>query len=361
MVSGAWANGVLPMFNPIKVHDSAYTFSTQGFMADDPVSLHDFFNDWEGEYTPEKSDNYAFEFLRVDIGKSFDDGYYVGYFYQRDVIIKTNRGFVDAYYIIKNDLPIEQQQDYELFLAIYGIIRHGIVVSRDMSVWSNDTKSLHIGFGAFVSYDTDMQHGTLSGEGSIYTDNSYDASGYTSYYYMDNLLYDLDVKDTYGLGYGTHFALLFEDKEYNYSLSFNVNDLFSYTHWKNLPYSLVNIETQNQEYDGDYVSYNPTISGWELYKDFTQKIEPKYNFEISKTINKDYSVDVGVDYIYEIYFPYIKASRVFDDYTLSLQYEFRYETLGFAYSSKYMDFKLYSNGFADTSAVGFSLGVHHTF
>jgi len=37
MVSGALANGVLPMFNPIKVHDSAYTFSTQGFMADDPI------------------------------------------------------------------------------------------------------------------------------------------------------------------------------------------------------------------------------------------------------------------------------------------------------------------------------------
>jgi len=355
------AGGVIPMFNPIDTNYKNYRFSVQGFIADDPVTLHDFFNDWDGRYTPASTNNYALEFLRVDIGKNFENGYYLGYFYQRDVLIKTNRGFVDGYYIVKNNLTSNQIKEYDLKLDIYGIIRHGLMFGRQLDLYVNSSQKLSLGVSAFISYDTDIQYGSLKGKGSIYPDGTYDASATTSYYYMDNLLYDLDVRGTYGLGYGINLALKFEDTQYGYSISICANDLLSYTHWKDLPYSLVYIQTQNQEFNNGYVSYNPTIAGWELYKDFTQKIEPKYNFEISKEFFQDYSLSAGFDYMYDIYFPYIKANIAFDDMKLGCQYESKYNTFGIEYIDRYIHAKIYTDGIKNASAVGFLLDIHYSF
>jgi len=349
------------MFNPLSKMDThKYTISTQGFIADDPVSLYDFFHDWEGKYSPNKSDNYALEFARVDIGKSFGD-YYIGYFYQRDTFIRTNRGFVDGYYNVKNSIKPLHDTDYDLELEIDGVIRHGLLMSKSFKIVDDDSRAFSIGVGGFISYSVDVQDGVLKGKGTIYPDGKYDASGVTTYYYMENLLYDLDVEDTYGLGYGFDISMLFVDKDNDYSVTIAINDLLSYTYWKNLPYSLVYIETQNQEFNGDYVSYNPTIHGWELYKDFKQKIEPKYNVEFSKLFFKTYTLDIGVDYIHTLSLPYIKASKIFDSSTISCQFDYRYHTFGLEYINQYIDIKLFTNGFKNASAVGFSFDLSYDF
>jgi hypothetical protein len=352
---------IIPIFNPISNLKSTIQLNIQAFVANDPVSLDDFFHDWDGKCSPKDGNNFALELARIDIGYHTND-YYVGYFYQRDVIIRTNRGFVDGYYAVKNDIQPLNDTDYDLQMHIDGVIRHGIVVSKDYSIYSDTNNQLRVGLGAYVSYDTDTQSGYLKGKGVLHTDSSYDASAVADYYYMDNLLYDLDVDSTYGLGYGLHMAISYINSQYDFAINLIANDLLSRSHWKNLPYSLVYVDTKNQTIGEDgYVEYDPTIHGWELYKDFIQKIDPKYHIDISKSFDDDIDFLLGWEYTNHLSIPYMKVSKKFDDYVLALQYDYRFNTVGIEYSSKIINLSIYSDGIANASSIGARLTLNYDF
>ncbi len=348
---------ILPFFNPLKQSsDQTVKLEVQGFIADDPVSLKDFFDDWEGEYSPRNGDNAAMEMARIDLGSTIDGGYYVGYFYQRDALIKSNRGFVDGFHAVKNKLHFNSEQYYDLALDIEGIERHGGVVAKDYVLYDTDEHHIQVGGAAFLSYDVDTQSGSLIGKGIIHTDDTYSASGRADYHFMDNLLYDgWDVDKTYGIGYGFHVGLLYENSVYHFKIQLLANDLFSRTHWKNLPHSLVDIQTSNQTIGDDgYVEYDPTISGWETYKDFTQKISPKYHADISKQFDAGYEVELGLDSVDFVHMPYICVAKIFDEKKVELLYEHRFHSIGLSYTDKNLHLSILSNGFSNASAIGIS-------
>jgi hypothetical protein len=348
---------ILPFFNPLKkTSENTVKLEVQGFIADDPVSLKDFFDDWEGDYSPKNGDNAALEMARIDLGTVIYDGYYVGYFYQRDALVKSNRGFVDGYHAVKNKLHFSSEQYYDLALGIEGIERHGAIVSKDFLLYETDTHHIHLAGAAFLSYDFDTQSGKLTGDGTIHTDDTYSAAGRADYYFMKNLLYDgWDVDETYGIGYGFHIALLYENSDYNIKVKLLANDLFSRTHWKNLPHSLVDVQTDNQTIGDDgYVEYEPSISGWETYRDFTQKISPKYHVDISKYWENGFEVEVGYENVDFVHMPYISLAKVFNEKKVELLYEHRFHSIGMTYTDEYFHISILSNGFSNASAIGIS-------
>ena len=153
-----------------------------------------------------------------------------------------------------------------------------------MTVIDTESHRVQVGMSGYLSYDVDIQSGVLSGKGSIFTDETYHTTAYADYHFMDNLLYDgWNVAETYGIGYGLHLGMIYDNKEYAFSVHVLVNDLFAKSHWKNLPYSIVNLETNNKVIGDDgYTEYDPIISGWEIYEDFTQVISPKYHIDIQQ-------------------------------------------------------------------------------
>ncbi|RLA69860.1 MAG: hypothetical protein DRG09_04680, partial [Epsilonproteobacteria bacterium] len=160
---------------------------------------------------------------------------------------------------------------------------------------------------------------------------------------------------TYGIGYGLHFGLLYENKTYAFKMQFLVNDLFSRTHWNNLPYSLVHIKTENQIIgDNGYVEYDPTISGWELYKDYKQIIEAKYHIDISKQFDFGYEVEIGLDSMDYLHMPYVSIAKEFDEKRVKILYEHRFHSIGASYEDKNFNISVLSNGFAQASAIGIS-------
>ena len=353
---------VLPLYNPIKQSKSNTKLDIQAFVANDPVSLYDFFHDWDGKYTPDDGDNFALEFARVDIGFYTENDYYIGYFYQKDVLIRTNRGFVDGYYAVKNDIKPDNDTNYDLDMHIDGIIRHGLLLGKDYVIYDSANSSISLGIGGYISYDTDTQSGYLNGKGVLRTDSSYDAVAMADYYYMDNLLYDLDVEETYGIGYGMHVAVSYTNSQYKIDANFIANDLFARSHWNNLPYSLVYVATKNQIIGDDgYVEYNPTIYGWELYKDYTQKIEPKYHIDVSKGFEYGLDLLLGWEYTNHLSIPYMKLSKTFDEYKVALQYDYRFDTIGIEYIDDIVKLSIYSDGFKTASSVGLSLSVNYDF
>jgi len=348
---------VIPFFNPTQTYQqNTANVNIQGFVANDPVSIKGFFNDWNDDYTPRNGDNIAMEEFRLDVGTTLYDKYYIGYFYTRNLLSSSNKGFVDFYHAIKNDTGFKTVQNYKIRLDMAGIEQHGILLSRNFPLYDTEEHTLTIGTAAYVSYATDIQRGSLNGTSSIALDQTYNATASTDYYYMNNLLYDLDVQKTYGLGYGLHLGLFYANKVHDFDLQIIVNDLAAKSHWRNLPFSHVDIETFNQEINPNgYVEYNPTIRGIEESRDYSQNIKPKYHIDIKKHFSQKIDFVIGLDSIEQVNIPYIAISKILNEkQKVELLYETRFNSIRIGYENTNFNISILSNGFTKASAIGLS-------
>jgi hypothetical protein len=373
LVCGVAANSeVLPFFNPVQFGGKTKegVAKIQFFIADDPVSLQAFFDDWSGDYHPRKKDNAAAELARIDAGIGNLHGFYVGYFYQRDVLIRAGRGFVDGYYTLRNDLETNADVTYDLRLGIEGIDRHGIVVSREMTAIDNGEHRLRIGVSGYLSYDNDVQYGHLEGVGVLHPNGTYSARAVANYHFSENYLYDgwnyeegRSGARSYGIGYGMHIGIHYENTNLGFEFTLLANDLFARSEWERLPYSKnITINTENQTIGDDgYVQYDPTVSGYEIYEDYVFKPPEKYHVDLRTKI---YGLHIEAGYEKEdfIEVPYVAAEKRFDNFTLRASYDFRFETFGLRYADENYYVAIRVDALTtDYSAVGLSCAYRRRF
>jgi len=347
--------GVVEFFDPNNIDTSSNFHSNLSFlMASDPISLNGMFNDWDGEYHPKSSTNIAMQDMRLDIGTHIYDDYYLGYFYRYNVYIEAGKDFTDFFYRTKNHLDLDPTRTYDLNLYIEGIKQSGLILAHNKVVFDNGSATLKVGGALSLTVGHDMQHGTIDGKASVPNSKSYVASGEVSSYYTHNYLYDLNVKKATAYGYGSDFSVEYKNRDDGLEVDFIVNDLLSKMYWKNLPYSLVHIETENRSYDEDgYVHYSPSISGKELYVDFTQTIDPRYRLEVNKALKNKLALTVGSDFVYDTLFPYIVVNKqLSDSKNLALSYENRFKSFGIDYRDDIFSIGVTSDAFHDVSTFG---------
>jgi hypothetical protein len=364
---GAKGGGVLPFFDVTKRGEPLQTtFEVQGFMAEDPVSLRSFFKKWDGPYHPRSGDNFALEMLRTDFGVYLSENCYLGYFYQRDLFVTTNKGFVDGFHALKNKITPTRDQHYDIFAKDDGIERHGLLLSKRFLVDIDGDRSIVFGIGGYLSYDTDMQHGSLSGDGTMHPDDTYDASADVGAYYFNkkNYLYKgWDFDSSYGIGVGLNLGIEYRDKKHGLTVKALINDLFSRSYWKNLPYVHDgHIQTKNQHIGDDgYIHYDPVADWYENYTDYTQHIPLKLHFSLSQELPYSLTIEGGMDYVKSVLFPYLELRKKFEYSTVGISYEERYGSFGIEYRRKNFYVKSFANGFSKTSSIGLSLGVSYKF
>ena len=197
---------------------------------------------------------------------------YVSTFFKSIGFIKSNYNTVYLYYKLKNHLHLDDGS-YKLLLKIYGYKANGIKIG---SLYKR--KYFFIRGGVNLLYAYMMQD--LDGFGDAITKNS--KSNYHSlinYYYTKNYIYDYYPDYSRGYGYSFYVNSVFHYK--NIGISLKVEDLKGTIWWNNLPYSEVNINTQNEYYDdkGD-VHYKSSIYGLEKNIKYTQLLKPFYTYKI---------------------------------------------------------------------------------
>jgi len=357
ILSSSLHSKILPFFNPIYSYKSnEVVINTQGFVANDAVSIREFSDEWRGDYTPMDGDNIMIESYRLDIGLNFEDKFYIGYFYNSSNLITTNRGFVDFFHTIKNEIALSSDKNYKLKVDINGITEQGVVLAKTIPIVDNQNHTLRLGLSAHISRLSDTQYGSISGRGDIYTNQEYDMDATIDYYYYnDNLIYKLDILDNYGVGYGLDLALSYQNRLYGFDIQFIGNNIFSHTKWNNLAFSYVDIKTDNGVFDKDnFITYNATISGIEKYKDFYYDRLASYHLNIKKYISDDIDLTLGLEKIDTLNIPYISISKRYPTKKIELIYESRFHSVGIKYDYSNYSFGIISNGLMDTSALSLS-------
>lgn len=349
---------VLSVFDPIFSQDEKQRIAFQGFIANDPVSLKTFFNNWKGaDFHPAKGTNLATESSRLDIGTRFNDDYYLGYTYRHDVFLQSSQDLTKLIYTTKNKLDLPLNTDFDIYLDIHGIEAHGAVIARTFQF----ENSFSISLAASLLYANNMQKGTIYGDAATINEKDYNFQLEANYNYTYNYLYDLDVEQTYGIGFSTHIALSY--KYENLSFILNANDLFGKIYWDNLPSSYVSMSSDNKIYDGNgYVKYNPTISGVEKNKKYVQDLPTKVHFETTYAMNENYKATLGIQHMYETMFPFSKItynSSEKEEYFIAYESKFHTLTLGTRYNSFFI--AVSSDKLAEPSALGVQLYLQANF
>ena len=228
--------GVIQFFDPLQqLQDKTIKVDMKLFLANDPIALEEFFDDWHGKYRPRRGQNVALLDSRVDLNYYIKDHYFIGYFYQYSAFIDTDKDFTDLYYRAKNKKELKTKKRYLLNLEIDGIKQQGLIFSGDKKIYDNDRFAIYFGSAVYISYGLEMQNGYINGFAKAISTKDYDIHAYASYYYTHNYLYKLDVESPSGYGLGSHIGFFIENRESKFNMKFLINDLLSKIYWHDLP------------------------------------------------------------------------------------------------------------------------------
>ncbi|QOY52835.1 hypothetical protein [Candidatus Sulfurimonas baltica] len=351
--------GNLPLFNPQNFTNKNYQFYSKAelFAANDPFSIKELFNDLQGDLHAKSGENLALAFARVDIGFSDDTWGYFGYAYRQEVAISASEDMVKLLYNAKNDIDFETSKVYNLSMEIDGFESHGLVVANSFELYKKNGWKFSAGFGLEFLYARQMQDGYILGDATAISEYDYDFSASSYYRYTENYLYDLDVEKSQAYGYTSHISLLLEDDTFSFLLL--VNDLSGKLYWDDVPYSYVEMSSDNKSYDENgYVTYSPTISGIERAENYTQSLMRKWRFEGGVSFEKS-AIYIGSEYVCNTYLPYITYKKIFTDaFKMDFSYETRFKSFGTNIIYKNYTIGLKCNDLFEPSAVGLSLSTY---
>ena len=121
--------------------------------------------------------------------------------------------------------------------------------------------------------------------------------------------------------------------------------------------SQVNITSNTKEYDSNgYLKNKPSISGYELYRDYTQKLEPKFMLEYQYNYNNNINLGIGSQYLNGFLLPSISiAYKETNNINYKLGYDIRFKE--FLLELDIYNFKasISTNGIFDPSALNINL------
>jgi len=344
----------LALFNHFDKGTQPYYFALNYNNANDALAIKDLSTySWYG-YTPQSGTNLAIINHRLDLGMHYDN-WYMGYALRYDIFLKTNRSTLDILELIntKSDLP--QGEAYTIDLNLYALASHNLIISHSFEI----NKHLRVFAGGALIKAFGMQEGFVDAYATIGSNNSYDFNGYSEYYYDTNHLYELEVDKPAGYGYSLKFGI--EYQKGGHTLRLIAEDFLSNIYWQELPYSQVSLNSNQKTYDENgYLEYNPTISGYELYKDHVQNLEAKYLLEYEYQYSERIHTKIALNYYQDYLLPYIAFKyRSNDDTTYALGYDTHFHQLSLGVGFDELQASIATNDITQPTAL--SLNLSYSF
>jgi len=263
-------------FNPAKLPqsgDGAF-LETNSFAADNALPLQAIFSDqWDGPFSP-KTTNRLDTFWKIDSGLVYRGWKFSG-FYRGELYLNTNKDTLQILRTINLKQNLAIGKEFVIDLQTTGFSASGFEIAKGIRL-DNIINGLSIGFTARYLRGEKIQEGTIKGKLTPTGQKSYDFALLIDYIYDKNLLYTRrDTIPGSGHGYSFDFGLLYAFGQ-KWKAEVLLKDIGGRISWKDIPYTTAEAISNVKEYDEEgYQIYRPSISGYESYKNFTQKIPLK--------------------------------------------------------------------------------------
>jgi len=347
----------LSIFNPIAKTDR-YNFLLETSIGNDFISLKEFPKKWERDYDPKDGTNIVILNNRIDIGMNLYN-FYLGYAFRYDFFAKTDKSTTDLLELTKNkqDLPLNKK--YKVNVEMYAIQTQSFILSKEIKWVNNNYQNINLYLGFSILLASMGQNGRVQADADIVSKTDYDFIGESNYYYTFNHLYDLDVVKPKGYGYSLNFALSYKNNKHSFLLL--GEDIASKIQWKDMPYSQISITSDTKKYDENgYVYYNPTITGYEQYRDYIQNLKGKYYFEYKYDFSKKIKTKIGAELYQGFILPFGAIEyQKYDNTKYTLGYDIRFQKFSVGLNIDNFSLIVSTNGIYKPSSVDIALSYSY--
>lgn len=276
---------------PVDARTGTYV-RAQSLSYSEPVPVAGYFNNW---HTPFYGGERALTYNYAESGVTRGP-WELGLVARYDYAMRFNTDTADLYYRLDNHLPLPPGRAYTVDLRVEHFAAYGLRTGYSYPV----TPTLELGVGLSYLEGTELIDGTINGAATAISTNNYDYDAAVDYRYSRDVLFKRQVGAPEGRGFSLDFHLDWHSDRARMEL--RVTDLLAYLFWHNAPYTLANATSDTKRFDANnYVVIDPTLSGVEGNRSFTQRLPPRALLGLKYSLNK------RLDAVGDIYYTSIKT------------------------------------------------------
>lgn len=276
-----------------------------------PNSIKSALNEWRG---PFNGGTRQWTFNTIESGVETND-WSLGVFYRKDYNLQFSKDTAEAYYLLKNKEPLPIGNHYQLDLKAASFAAKG--VRATWRIVPSSRLQMRLGLSLFSA--SSLIDGSIYGNGTALTDNSYAYNAAVDYHYSRDYLFKREVSAPSGIGASLDFGFLANIRPW-LRVRGHVDDLMGSIWWKNAPYTTATANSNRESYDASgNVHFAPLISGYEgTTTRFVQRLSPRFSGQADIGYLGKPSGIMAVQYQYGQTLLGAGASVILQDYALSM-------------------------------------------
>lgn len=314
---------------------------TDGFYAEihtfnhgGPLPLRQLINDLKGSVFP-GTDEHALSHLDWEVGTQLRSGWGVGIFFRHDYYTHFSPDTVRLMHQDKNDLPVETNQHYDLWLSIHHVRADGVRLHMPQAKGD----SLQFGLSVSLFHATGLIDGEISGEINT-TTNSFGGLVELDYRYDRDRLLDRKADSPKGWGLGIDLEVQWQATQ-QLDVHLQLKDIAAQIRWEQAPYTTAQLTSSTVNFDENgFIETTPALSGFEGYKTYTQKLPLQSTLQISYRMSDLYGLHL-VDEVYSTeHFPSIGASHWSGGDRYNLAWQLRSQALQIGWQNEALRLKI---------------------
>ncbi|MGH8530907.1 MAG: hypothetical protein ACRETN_13865 [Nevskiales bacterium] len=234
----------------------------------EPVPIYHFAKDWQAPLSG-GSDGFLYERHRLGMRWA---AWEMARISQRIYQVEPSRGATRLYHRVKNELPFRPGEEFGLELQVRHVAMHGLQLGRR---FSGPGERFVIQPALNLWQANSLLDGRISGSAVAQSDTQFEYRLALDYFYTEDKLLDRRVSRPQGRGASLDVALSYALNERWY-IKLRAQDLLGRIEWQDAPFTAGSGQSDNREFDADgFVRFNPTFSGREGRRDFSQRLPPR--------------------------------------------------------------------------------------
>ncbi|WP_192015083.1 hypothetical protein [Photobacterium arenosum] len=292
----------------------------------------------KGKESDYQGSNHAFTFNEAAFGLRYHN-VTLSYLYRYEWFLKHSPDALLLYGDSLNRTDMVPGKTYQVDLNVNHTIQQGIRLGWRMEPADN------LAFYVAGSYlkATDLMEGQLHGQ--VQRSASDDISGQLNldYVYGEDVLLDrIADKPTSRYGFSTDLGFDWHINRH-WFLSAFVQDAYGEIMWDRAPYTTAVANTATAETDENgYININPIASGFEGYKEYKQRLTPKYTGRLAYLFG-DTALSASHFYGYGAQLTDLAVSHGWSTVSTRLSYTLQSQAIGLALTHRYWSMQVISD------------------
>lgn len=312
-------------------------------------------DDLEGK--PLEHGRFAFTHNQAELFYRRGD-YELSTFSRYDYYLRFNRDTVDLAYQYKNDLPLDENRLYHVYLNANHIRANGVAGTYYFALNEKLSAKLRMNY----IQASEVKDGGIEGHLRSRED-SYDADIGLDYAYSEDTLLKRPPESVRGRGYGFDIDLHYRHTE-NLKIGLEIRDFFTRLDWDDVTYTQARLTSDNVSYDDEgRIQTRPALSGIESYRNQRQRLPLRAELSVDYALQLDRQVYAELFSYDGRVFPRLGVRRDMGGNRVSADVDLRSQALSASWQWSGIEVMLRSNrlDWEKASHLAFSVGYYYRF